>query len=208
MTTRKSMQYITIAAMLGTVAWFFHVPEDETWSLDWEPVVGFLVILATYLGLKIGEDDSNDEYDVATPHPADVALFEELQAVLPSNGPIEFLRQHDFLIDFSDQYIDPFRSFEYDWDNAEHEFFNPKLEGIRKSLYDAVYEFRGAVAQFTVGHANGLRGVRVQALRHNPVHEVRFREEATVINDAAKPVIDFHQKMMRTGRKTLGAARN
>lgn len=207
MTSRKTMQYLTLAAMFTFVAWFLWAPASKTWSFNWEPIAGFFLALATYVRLKSGEEIPIEDGGAAKPNPADVALFEELRAVLPSNGAIEFLRQHDFLIDFDDQHIDPLRTFEYEWDDAEHEFFDPRLEGIRKSLFDAVLEFRGAVAQFTVGQANGLRGVRVQALRHNPIHEARFREEATVINNAAKPVIDFHQKLMRTGRRILGAAR-
>lgn len=130
------VKILTITGMLATVAWFFWNPVG--WIFQWEPIVAFLLALA---GLVAAENTGLSARQVEQDkkaHPNDIHLFGKFLEVLPSKTSIEFLKQHDFLLDFKIETLDPLRKFINEWDNAEHEFEDSELEELRKSLITRV----------------------------------------------------------------------
>ncbi len=189
---------LTLGGMLATVAWFFWNPTG--WVLQWEPIVVFLALLAGYIAVEKTSQSSKGETTKVSPHPNDVLLYNKFLETLPSNTFIEFLKQHDFLIDFNPESIAPLSDFIYEWNNAEHEFQDGSLEAHREKLMEAAVNLSNKISKYTVQNKSGLLAVRVQDQKHIEEHEQRFREEAKLINEAADQFIELHQNLVREGR--------
>lgn len=174
---------LTVTGMLATVAWFFWNPEG--WVFQWEPIVVFLLSLAGFFAAEKTGSSSKQERQVENSHPNDVQLFERLLEVLPSKTFIEFLKQHDFLLDFQLEGVDPLRRFINEWDNAEHEFQDSELEELRKSLMDAGNDLSYKISKYTSQNNSGWQAVRPDRLKHVEEHEERFRKEAGIIDAAS-----------------------
>jgi len=74
--------YLTLAAMLGTVAWFFWNPEG--WTFEWEPIVVFLLALTGFITTDFKNRNTVEDRDCAgTPErdPADINLYLEFTSV-------------------------------------------------------------------------------------------------------------------------------
>lgn len=160
----------------------------------------FLIVLAGFVATeKIGLS-SKEERQVEKLHPNDAQLFGEFLDVLPSKTFIEFLKQHDFLLDFRRESVEPLNRFINEWDNAEHEFQDPELEGLRKLLMIAGNDLRHKISKYTSPNYSGRQAVRVDKLKHIEEHEERFRNEAGIINTASGEFVRIHQKLVRKGR--------
>lgn len=184
--------------MLCTVAWFLWNPVG--WKFEWEPVVVFLFALAGFITTEVANGCGKIPPLI---HPNDYNLFKNLIELLPSSGPIEFIRRHDFIVEFDRDILKPFKVFIHEWDNAEHEFIDTELEEIRCELYKAVTAFNTSIGKFTSPNPKGYQAVRYEECRDDPNHEKRFREEAEIINNAADKVVEFHQQLIRKGRAKL-----
>ena len=187
---------LTLCGMISTVAWFFWNPVG--WIFQWEPIVVFLLSLA---GFVATENTRHTSLEKVQCHSNDKRLFTELLEVLPSKTIIEFLKQHDFLVDFQLDDLNPVRTFHIEWDNAEHEFLDEELENIRKALMDAAIDLRNKISKYTSPNQGGFQAVRSDRLKHNERHEERFRKEAGIINEAADVFVEAHQKLVRAGVK-------
>jgi len=183
--------------MLSTVAWFFWNPVG--WVFQWEPIVVFLLSLAGFIAAEKKGSISEKGEEVA--HSNDIRLFREFLDVLPSNTFIEFLKQHDFLLDFELDSVNPLRQFINEWDNAEHEFQDNELEELRKSLMTAGDDFSSKISKYTSPNSSGRQAVRVDNLKHIDEHEERFESEAKIIDEASDEFVRIHQELVRTGRK-------
>lgn len=190
---------LTVTGMLATVAWFFWNPEG--WVFQWEPIVVFLLSLAGFFAAEKTGSSSKQERQVENSHPNDVQLFERLLEVLPSKTFIEFLKQHDFLLDFQLEGVDPLRRFINEWDNAEHEFQDSELEELRKSLMDAGNDLSYKISKYTSQNNSGWQAVRPDRLKHVEEHEERFRKEAGIIDAASDEFVRIHQELVRKGRQ-------
>ena len=169
---------LTLTGMLATVAWFFWNPIG--WIFQWEPIVVFLLSLAGFVAAEKTGGKINKEEDQI--HPNDVILFKEFLEVLPSKTFIEFLRQHDFLLEFQLERVDPLRQFIYEWNNAEHEFQDKELENLRKSLMVVGEDLSLKISKYTSPNDSGWQAVRTDRLKHMKEHEERFRQEAKLID--------------------------
>lgn len=187
---------LTLTGMLATVAWFFWNPVG--WVFQWEPIVVFLLSLAGFVAAeKTGASSNKEEEKV---HPNDVRLFRELLEVLPSKTFIEFLKQHDFLLEFQLETVNPLRQFINEWDNAEHAFLDTELEELRKALMAAGEDFSHKISKFTSPNDSGWQAVRSDRLKHIEEHEERFRKEAKLIDSASDEFVRIHQELVRKGR--------
>ncbi len=194
-------KFLTVFGMLATVAWFFWNPKG--WTFQWEPIVVFLLTLAGFVGAEITGRRYQSKADLSAPRDGDVLLLRELIQLLPSDGVIDFLRHHDFLNDFELDAIGPLREFLHRWDNAEHEFHNAELEQLRKELISATEGLSHSISKYTSSNKTGIQAVRVDRLKHIAEHEERFRREADIINSAADEVVQKHQELIRTGRRSF-----
>ncbi len=113
----------------------------------------------------------------------------------------EFLKQHDFLLDFKIETLDPLRKFINEWDNAEHEFEDSELEELRKSLMATGKDLSEKISIYTSPNYSGFQAVRVDKLKHIEEHEERFRKEAKIINSASNEFVRIHQELVRKGRQ-------
>ncbi len=189
---------LTLTAMLATVAWFFWNPDG--WVFQWEPIVVFLLALAGFVVAEKTEQKAQFETKECA-HPHDVLLFREFLKTLPSGTFIEFLKQHDFLLDFERDDIRPLRKFIYEWDNAEHEFQDPMIEDLRKDLMKVAEDFSHKISKYTTPNQAGFLTVRSDQMRHVEEHEERFRQEAAIIDSASDEFVRLHQELVRKGRQ-------
>jgi hypothetical protein len=190
---------LTLTGMLATVAWFFWNPVG--WVFQWEPIVVFLLILAGFVAAEKTGTSAQQEKQEEKAHTNDVRLFGEFLEILPSQTFIEFLKRHDFLLDFKFESVDPLRKFISEWDNAEHEFLDSELEGLRKSLMAAGEELSHKISKYTSPNDSGWQAVRSDKLKHKEEHEERFRNEAKLINSASDEFVRIHQELVRKGRQ-------
>jgi hypothetical protein len=195
---------LTLAGMLATVAWFFWNPSG--WVFQWEPVVVFLFSLggfvaAEWSGQYAGRKSQHDKL-----HPNDKQLFREFLGSLSSNGVIEFLRGHDFLMEFDIESVSPLRTFLREWDNANHEFQGKELEKLRKELYEAAADLSLKISKYTSPNQSRMQAVRSDKLKHIEEHEKRFENEAAILSEAADKVVRIHQDLVRKGRQLSNLA--
>jgi hypothetical protein len=189
---------LTLFGMLATVAWFFWNPVG--WVFQWEPIVVFLLALAGFVAAEKTTPSALAEKQNLNAHPNDVRLFKEFLGIMPSKTFIEFLKQHDFLLEFELENLNPLRRFINEWDNAEHEFQDAELEDIRKSLMSAGEYFSRKVSKYTSPNDSGWQAVRSDRLKGIEEHEKRFRNEAAIIDAASDEFVRLHQELVRKGR--------
>ena len=121
MTSRRFIQIFTAFALLIGISWFIYKP-------DFEPALTSLCIAATLVGLIFEEK-------LSTERAADKIIFEKLKNTLPSKGSIEFINQQNMAgWSFERSRLNDLWTFMYEWNNAEHEFLNQRLEEKRKKL--------------------------------------------------------------------------
>lgn len=190
---------LTLTGMLATVAWFFWNPVG--WAFQWEPIVVFLLALAGFVAAEKTGQSVQPEKLGEKAYPNDVQLFRKFLEVLPSKTFIEFLKQHDFLLDFELNRVEPLRMFINEWNNAEHEFQNHELETLRKSLMAAGEDLSHKISKYTSPNDSGFQAVRVDRLKHIEEHEERFRKEAGIIDSGSDEFVRIHQELVRKGRQ-------
>lgn len=195
---------LTLTGMLATVAWFFWNPNG--WVFQWEPIVVFLFSLGGFVAAEWTGQHSGEKSNHEKLHPNDKQLFREFLEGLPSNGVIDFLRGHDFLMEFDLDSVSPLRKFLREWDNANHEFQDKELEKLRKELYEAAADFSGKISKYTSPNESRMQAVRSDKLKHIEEHEMRFEKEASILNEAADKVVSIHQNLVRKGRQLCNLA--
>lgn len=132
----------------------------------------------------------------------DKLLFEKFLEELPSTGSIEFLKTHSFQNGFYLEYLRQILNFEQNWDDAEHEFINEKLENLRKELLENIKKFVyvNAIGSYSLG--DGYFTTTPDAYRLDdwniPKHVIDKMQE---MNDLADKVVELHQKFVRTAKK-------
>ena len=136
MTSRRFIQIFTAFALLIGISWFIYKP-------DFEPALTSLCIAATLDGLIFEEK-------LSTERAADKIIFEKLKNTLPSKGSIEFINQQNMAgCSFERSRLNDLWTFMYEWNNAEHEFLNQRLEEKRKKLYGKIKEYLQLIATET-----------------------------------------------------------
>lgn len=194
-------KYAVLLGILGTEAWFLWNPKDR--KFEWEPIVCFISLLGTYIALDLKGRESNELHTRSSKsHPNDVDLFIKLQKLLPSDGPIQFIKDHDFGGAFYREKIEPFGVFNYEWDNPEHEFIDEELEKQRKELLSNSTEFMAAIGKNTSATSKGYQSVVPDHVRNSPIPDW-VKRDIKEIHESADALVESHQKMVRMGRKKL-----
>lgn len=204
--SRRRLHLITrysalIAAALA-IAWAAYAWRDP--GLPWEAAITFVVSAAAYLVQTLGgegEGTLSPEEEVQRAN--DAQLFSEFANLLPSEGPIEFAKNQDFLATFPYEQMAPFNTFSQTWNNPAHEFSDRALEAQRINLLRACSYFTEAIAFKTAPRQAGLQSVVPQHIAADGPFPDWIKKDAREIRDAARAVVDEHQKMMRLGRKKV-----
>ncbi|WP_193210164.1 hypothetical protein [Aliarcobacter butzleri] len=134
----------------------------------------------------------------------DKLLFEKFLEELPSNGSIEFLKIHSFQDGFYLEYLRQILNFEQNWNDAEHEFINEKLEKLRKELLENIKKFVYVNANGSYSLGDGYFTTTPDAYRlddwNMPQHVIDKMKE---MDDLADKVVESHQTFIRVANKVL-----
>lgn len=132
----------------------------------------------------------------------DHALFNELSALLHSDGVIGFLDKAN-MTGFSHlrSKLDPLWDFYHGWNQPEREFISPQLESIRSKLWAKADEYSGVYSNNTFGTNNpGWATVPPEWEFENPEH---FSAVVRKLHSLAGEIVDLHRELIRTGRLEL-----
>lgn len=197
----SKLKYITLFSMLANVAWFFWNPNG--WKFEWEPIVTFFGLFGTYVFIDVKSKKKYSAKKNNIGHNNDINLFKELQKILPSDGPILFIREHDFGGSFDLEHVMPFKKFNYFWTTAEYEFIDQELEELKKNLLKASNAFSQSIAINTSPNKHGFQSVIPTGYDYSEESEKRIRGEIDEMNQAADELFKAHQEIIRAGRKKL-----
>jgi len=179
-----------LLALLLSEAWFIKQP-------DWEPAILFIGFLSS---LIIQEMKSNN---LKNSNLQDKELFRKLLNELPSNdGSINFLREHDFHNSFKLARLDQIRIFARNWDNAEYEFLNKKLENLRIELLNLIYEFIDISSHNTFSLANGFQTAIPKYTDNHEIPDIR-KKSIKKMNQLGDDIFIKHQELIKEAKKML-----
>ncbi|MBU6268316.1 MAG: hypothetical protein KGN34_12300 [Sphingomonadales bacterium] len=132
----------------------------------------------------------------------DLALFNELSALLRSDGVIGFLDQAN-MAGFSHlrRKLEPLWDFHHGWNRPEREFISPKLESIRSELWNKADEYSDVYSENTFSANNvGYAIVPPEWEYQNPEH---FLAVVRKLHSLAGEIVELHREFIRTGRQEL-----
>tara|TARA_R110000823_G_C15926663_1_gene499111 strand:- start:1641 stop:2282 length:642 start_codon:yes stop_codon:yes gene_type:complete len=200
------IKYLNILALLSFLAWFLW-PNPESWGFEWEPLIGFILVLVTYLGLEAKDhhQDSVSEIEQKKFKPSepiadpdDIDLLRTFRGLL-APGDIKFFREHDFLGAFPNEPMK--RLFEYleTWTTVEHEFIDPQVQE-EHAKFRRKAEVLGQVLSAYTTNNGKFSTVKPSASQAGPTPEW-VRKEAEEINQRASEFVEAHQEFLKFARK-------
>ncbi len=163
-------------------------------SKDLEPLITFLVTLASYLGAefwiaKKGGELKGHDIEKKVPNPNDLQLYKDL-ITLFSEGVMQFYKEHDFGGSFDRKYLEPLFEFVDGWDNAHREFVDPVLENFRSEFSESARNLSSSIVKNTTPNRYGHVSVVSDGMPPGP-RPKHILEETKEMNDNASL---FHQK--------------
>ena len=135
------------------------------------------------------------------PKEHDQQLYDQLIALLPTAGIIEFLDQNNMAgFSFVDARLDPLRTFYYEWNRADREFINTELDGIRKQLWAKSDEYLEIIATqtFSSGRSAERRSVPEEWEFEQPE---RFDKVVRSLHTLAGEIVALHRSLIRKARE-------
>lgn len=134
----------------------------------------------------------------------DTALFEELTALLRSDGVIGFLDQTNMGgFSFASSSLDPLEEFQYSWNRPEREFLSPTLDDIRRRLWETASEYMALINQETFpAHLPGRQTIPEDWEHTQPE---RFWKVVNRLHSLAGDIVTLHTELVRTGKRELVA---
>lgn len=120
--------------------------------------------------------------------------------ILPQDGVIKFLRDHNFGFTFGNSQIDGLHEYYHKKDNSDFEFLNPELESLKNELTEAIFELRKKVTVNTIGFDGSIQGVSKELADVAPDIYNNIIED---LNSRAEVVCNKYDKFVRTGRNVL-----
>jgi hypothetical protein len=118
--------------------------------------------------------------------------------LLPQDGVIRFLRDHNFGFSFGFSHIDNLHDYYYKKDNSDFEFSHPELESLKNELTHAIVNLRRVLSTKTLYNDDDvLQGISKE------LPEKVFNEIAEDLNEKAEVVCDKYDILIRTGRRIL-----
>jgi len=188
---RLAVKYGSFINLLLMEAWFCY----SLWgagSPDWEPAIVFITSLGALIYLEFKDQTTFEE--------SDRDLFHHFMETLPYEGSIEFIDRTSMDGQFDQTKHDDMRNFFYHWDDAAHEFLDPKIEKRRKYLWNLIEEYVMLLDKNTVPLENGLRSVPPEWRDEQPE---RYRETVNSFHAIAGQIVLAHQEMVRFAKKKL-----
>lgn len=183
-------------AMLGALALFL-APGSE-WKFELKTFVPFAVAFSAWLF-------ANLKGAGRVVHPHDVRLFEKLMELVDGDER-RFLRQNDFLNDFSLDRLKGIREIYVTWDGAGFQFLDKKTQAQWAPLKTAIDELAGLIALNTAPVRGNVRLQTVRTARDRDDWEIsdRAREEARELNAAATSITEKLDAFEPFARSRLG----
>jgi hypothetical protein len=132
----------------------------------------------------------------------DRALYDELVALLRSDGVIGFLDKTNMAgFSFNPKKLEPLWDFHHGWNQPEREFISPELERIRTELWKRTDEYSDLISceTFSVGSA-GRSGVPEELEYTEPD---RFNRVVKGLHELAGKIVALHTQLVRVGRQEL-----
>jgi hypothetical protein len=133
---------------------------------------------------------------------ADKKTLRDLLEIVPSNGPIRFLRSNNFGgFSFEWRRVDDIERFLYDRNGPDHEFLDSGIEAARKTFRKACRALLVALVTHTFPtHTSGYQAVPDEWELDQPD---RFREAVDEIHTAASAVCNTYDELVRLARRKL-----
>ena len=137
----------------------------------------------------------------------DKKLFDELTALLSSDGVIRFIDQQNMAgWLFQDAELAPLSEFHQRWSAPEREFITPELEAARQALWSKAREYLKEIAIETFpADTPGWRSVPSEWEEEQPE---RFWRVVKNLHTLAGEIVDLHADLVRVGRKHLIGVRD
>ena len=182
-----------VICLLLSVVWLARAP-------DWEPLILSLSFFSAFVTQEIilyrKLNDIKKNIDISNIiNESDRQLFAKFKAELSSKSElVEFLQNHDFGNPFSIDKTRSLDSFIWNWDNAEHEFDNQKLEVLRKLLLKLMSQLKAQLSINVYPTARGWVGIDFDDSEDRP----RMFALKNELNQLAAKVFDTHQELIRT----------
>ncbi|MBM3533736.1 MAG: hypothetical protein FJX60_11955 [Alphaproteobacteria bacterium] len=167
--------------------------------LFWEDLIAELVkdeavLLSHYPQLKPGVSP-------AAAKPDDRQLFNQLIALLPADGVIDFLDRTNMAgASFPKSMLDPLVAFLRDWNKRERTFADAAVETAKRQLWEKVQEYLRALADET---GQDTERIVVPETWEKEQPE-RFWRVARHLNLLAEELVELHGTLMEIARRTLG----
>lgn len=132
----------------------------------------------------------------------DRSLFNELTALLTSDGAIGFIDRHNMAgWIFRDVELDPLHDFFLHWNAPERSFLTLELEELRQALWSKVKEYLGVISRETFpARTPGWRSVPSDWAEEQPEH---FRRVVDTLHELAGEIVDLHSNLVRIGKMKL-----
>jgi hypothetical protein len=136
----------------------------------------------------------------------DKNLFDELTALLSSDGVIGFIDQHNMAGWFQDAQLDPLSEFHARWNAPERRFITSELETARQVLWSKVRDYLSVIAIETFpANTLGWRWVPSEWEEEQPE---RFERVVEKLHALAGEIVNLHADLLRVGRKNLIGVRD
>lgn len=133
--------------------------------------------------------------------PSDRLLFAKLLEQFPYNSHMMYLlRDNDVANPFPAEWLKDINSFTQEWNDASHEFIDPKLEGKRKDFMVKLTSFENGLWSITWKTENGDLSV----LSHKFKEEDPRWEKINELNAMGTEVHNAHQELVRACKAKLG----
>ena len=163
----------------------------------WKIILCVIIIAAISLLYKFLKFKYTDEAKAA-----DYAIYKKIiDDLLPYNGAIAFLRTNNFAgFSFRISSIQDLYNIEAQITNPHLIFINPKLEKIRKKLFEEVSQLLSLVGTYTFWVSEGIQSIPQKLELNNP--EI-FNKEVNEIHAASKSICAMYDKLIHTYRKYL-----
>jgi len=142
--------------------------------------------------------------DAVTQH--DKKLFNELTALLSSEGVIGFINRHNMAFSFELDELNPLSEFHARWNAPERRFIIPELDAARQALWLKAKYYLIAAATETFPTDNlGWQSVPEEWEEEQPE---RFWRAVEKLHALAGDIVDLHADLVRVGRKHLIGVRD
>lgn len=184
MNSRVKIFFIVVAALIAVFG--SHLPE----SIDTGSLVTILLCLFGSELYSIRKSSQNER---------DEKLFKDFKALLPSNGAsVRFLKDWDIGNDFRQDHVINLFEYSDNWNTAEHEFQNKKLQKQMKITHDLAHTFVGNLVASVSGNGDFF-SMGLRDMEDRP-EKLKKKKE---LNEAATKVYEAHQELIRLGNRLL-----